>query len=350
MCIPAVSPTIDVDRSPTYQRTSRDVHVKETEEIMQRRRIDGIRPGARLTLGSAATAVGLVLAVGTFGGSASAATASKPAHARSPKAAKHASATRPVYEIDATGAMRFELPKAKAPAGWVTVKLVNQDPTMPHEANLFRLHSGVTPAQFTSALQGPGGEGAVAALADSVGGPAAVSGSRPASTVVDLKPGATYMVICNVQGADGKPHWAHGMVGHFTVRDRRASVPAPTAKSTVTLVDNSFEVPVDVDWSGSIDVVNRSTDDAHQMQILAPAPGKTIADVEAALKAPPGSAPAGPPPYVGAGGVSAIGPGEHQVFDANLQPGQYLLVCFVADAQTHLPHFLTGMLAPITVG
>jgi hypothetical protein len=77
--------------------------------------------------------------------------------------------------------------------------------------------------------------------------------------------------------------------------------------------------------------------------------GKTLDDVKAAIAAPPGSAPAGPPPYVFHGGVAAIAPGTDQVFQPDLEPGDYLLVCFITDPATGKPHFALGMVTPITV-
>lgn len=82
---------------------------------------------------------------------------------------------------------------------------------------------------------------------------------------------------------------------------------------------------------------------------LGPAPGKTLADVKHALLAPPGSAPAGPPPYRLYGGVAALPPGGQQVTTLHLPRGKYLLVCFIQDPKTHVPHVAMGMIATITV-
>lgn len=230
----------------------------------------------------------------------------------------------------------------------MTIKLVNKDPQLPHQAQLFRLHDGTTIDQFTQALMTPAGEGAVISLADPEGGPNAISGSSPATTYVNLDAGATYMVICAIPAPDGKPHYAHGMIAHFTVDETAGSATQPEAASTITLSNFKFSVPDDVDWTKPIDVANEGTE-PHELVIVGAAPGKTLDDVKAAIAAPPGSAPAGPPPYVFAGGVAAIAPGSDQVFQPDVASGDYLLVCFITDPATGKPHFALGMVTPVTV-
>jgi hypothetical protein len=244
--------------------------------------------------------------------------------------------------------MGYSFPADMAPAGWVTIKLVNQDAMLPHQAQLFRLHDGTSVDAFTSALMSPAGEGAVVPLADPVGGPNAISGSTPVTTYVQLDPGATYMVICAIPAPDGKPHYAHGMIGHFNVAQAAGTATRPQPKSTITLSNFSFGVPDDVDWSQPIDVANKGTE-PHELVVVGAAPGKTLDDVKAALQAPPGTAPAGPPPYVFLGGVGAIAPGSDQVFQPQVPSGNYLLVCFITDPATGKPHFALGMITPITV-
>jgi hypothetical protein len=262
-----------------------------------------------------------------------------------------AAALPPAFEIDAssnTSGMGYTFPEDTAPAGWVTIKLVNQDPQLPHQAQLFRLHDGTSADQFTQALLSPAGEGAVIPLADPAGGPNAISGNTPATTYVKLDPGATYMVICAIPAPDGKPHYAHGMIGHFSVAETPGTATQPAAASTITLTNFKFGVPDSVDWTKPIDVANQGTQ-PHELVIVGAAPDKALDDVKAALQAPPGTAPAGPPPYVFLGGVAAIAPGTDQVFQPHVASGNYLLVCFITDPATGKPHFALGMITPITV-
>lgn len=258
-----------------------------------------------------------------------------------------APAELPLFEIDAEAngtSMSYKFPKDTAPAGWVDVRLVNQGQQTSHEAQLFLLHDGVTPDQFTQALLGPAGEGGVVSMADPTGGPNAIVQGGTADAYVELKPGATYMVICPITGADGKPHYSHGMIGHFTVSSTPGTASEPAASSTLTLKDFSFDVPDSTSWHGLVKVVNDGTQ-PHEMSILKPTEGHTVEDIENYFKA----APTGPPPFVGAGGVTAIDPNTSQTFVSSLQPGKYLLICFVVDPKTHQPHFMLGMTKAIDV-
>src|SRR5699024_7366372 len=123
---------------------------------------------------------------------------------------------RQTYEIDADattadGRMSYTLPPGEAPAGAVTVTLKNNATMMPHQAQLMKLHPGVTAERFTTAIDGPGGIGAAIPLADFAGGPNAVMPGGESSVTVQLDPGAAYMVICRLPGPGGEPHYALGM-------------------------------------------------------------------------------------------------------------------------------------------
>ncbi|MGH3436440.1 MAG: hypothetical protein ACRDRN_08220 [Sciscionella sp.] len=301
--------------------------------------------GATVRIACAFLALALAGGLAACGSSA----ASQPGNqARTP--AEAAAATQlPTFEIDAGDGMRYTLPKRTAPSGSVMVTLVNRDEDMAHQAQLFRLHDGVTMKQFTEELLSPGGIGAVLPLSDPSGGPDAVGPGHKASVVTVLAPSATYAVICSVPGKDGTPHYMHGMVTSFTTAATEGKATPPDVASTITMRHMRYQVPASVDWSKPIEVANKSTDDPHEMQVLGPAPGKTLKDVQHYLMAPPGSAPAAPPPYRAYGGVAALAPGGHQIVTLHLPAGHYVLLCFVVDPKTHMPHFAMGMLTPITV-
>lgn len=257
--------------------------------------------------------------------------------------------TPPTFEIDAEMPYKFVLPEKTAPSGYVTIKLVNNDKTMSHQAQLVKLRDGVSFEQFKSDLTGKVGEAAMMMDGTPAGGPNAIGPGKSDTAIANLVPGATYAVVCNIPAPDGKSHSDHGMITSFSVSKQPGVNKTPTSASTIKLIDFAFEVPANVDWSKPIDMVNNGKQ-AHEMAILAAAPGKTLADVQKALKAPPGTAPAGPPPYDVVGGIAAIAPGQSQVFQPKLAPGKYLLVCFIADsAPPHLPHFMKGMITEIDV-
>ncbi|MGZ4508165.1 MAG: hypothetical protein ACXVX0_13035 [Blastococcus sp.] len=94
-------------------------------------------------------------------------------------------------------------------------------------------------------------------------------------------------------------------------------------------------------------LVNRGTQ-PHQAQLARFVPGKGVADFQAALKLPDPNA------FLSVfdrfvGGPNVVAPGHSQTTIQNLDPGKYLILCFVPDAVTHMPHFLMGMYAPFSV-
>lgn len=82
----------------------------------------------------------------------------------------------------------------------------------------------------------------------------------------------------------------------------------------------------------------------HHVAIVRLDSGKTLADVEAALKTQ------GPPPkwFVEVGGPNAPDPKAQANATLNMQPGSYVLLCFV-DIPGNVPHFAKGMVRPLTV-
>ena len=49
------------------------------------------------------------------------------------------------------------------------------------------------------------------------------------------------------------------------------------------------------------------------------------------------------------GGVVGLSKGLHAYFTANLDVGDYVLVCFLQDAKDGKPHFVHGMVQPFKI-
>lgn len=86
----------------------------------------------------------------------------------------------------------------------------------------------------------------------------------------------------------------------------------------------------------------------HQAQIAKFRPGKGVADFTALLSNP------NPEAVLGlferfTGGPNVVVPGQSQTTYQNLAPGNYLVLCFVTDPTTHMPHFAMGMYAAFQV-
>jgi len=84
--------------------------------------------------------------------------------------------------------------------------------------------------------------------------------------------------------------------------------------------------------------------EVHQISILQLAKGKTLADYAAAMKA---NKPA--PWAIGVGGPNAAGPGQTIDATVTLDPGNYILVCWVPSPGAPVPHMAKGMIQPLTV-
>ncbi len=74
-------------------------------------------------------------------------------------------------------------------------------------------------------------------------------------------------------------------------------------------------------------------------------PGKTAADLlawnpEVATE---------PPPARFLGGTVALAPSGESLVEADLAPGNYVLICYIPDAKDGKPHVAHGMVLPFTV-
>lgn len=94
-------------------------------------------------------------------------------------------------------------------------------------------------------------------------------------------------------------------------------------------------------------VVNQGKE-PHQAVILRLAAGKTVADFLPAMQAMAKN-PASPPPWSGEmGGPNATLPGDSSNATQVLQPGNYLLACFIPSADG-VPHMMKGMFRSLVV-
>ena len=227
-------------------------------------------------------------------------------------------------------------------AGLVTIRLRNAG-TQPHQATIVRFHDGVTFAQFATAFA-HGGSGAAMALVDFEGGVNTVDPGTTAVAYSKLTAG-NYALLCFVQGPDGLPHAAKGMVMPFQVVGPAHSVRTPQTKGTVGL--SSYKIHLPAGFGHGLYAVTNSADEPHELAIVKVAAGKTPNDVMNFLME---TTPSGPPPFSGVGGVAALSPGLTSYGAADLKPGHYVALCFVPDDQApHLPHFMMGMFQPFTV-
>ena len=121
-----------------------------------------------------------------------------------------------------------------------------------------------------------------------------------------------------------------------------ASFDPATHVAVIHAKDFSFDAPdsITAGWT-TFHFVNDGPA-LHHAQLVRLDSGKTVADLEAALKQ-------GPPKWiVEMGGPNAPDPGSSTDATVSLEPGQYAFICFV-DIPDHVPHFTKGMVRGLTV-
>lgn len=243
-------------------------------------------------------------------------------------------------------------------AGLVRIVLKNIG-TEPHQAQLIRLHKGVSAKDYIDSLIKTHGATAVT-LGDATGGANVVDPGGSQTTWSNLRAG-NYVVLCFQSAGDhGAPHFALGMTATFTVSGwaRWARPPGhvqgtisaytiepPAGSSAMPIM--GFHMPKVIDEDGLYIFRNTAKSDTHELSLLPLAPGKTAADVVAWVR----SGGIGTPPVLGdAGGAGALKPGTMEWLRmSNLKPGQYVAVCFVPDDKTGIPHVAMGMAQQFTV-
>ena len=154
---------------------------------------------------------------------------------------------------------------------------------------------------------------------------------------------AVALCACSSKEA-AKPDSAAATQAGAGTANANASFDPTTRVATVIAKEFAFVGPdsITAGWT-TFRMKNEGTV-LHHVAIARIDSGKTMTDVEAALKNP------GPPPawLVGVGGPNAPDPGAESNATLNLQPGQYVMLCFV-DIPGNVPHFAKGMVHPLVV-
>jgi len=235
-------------------------------------------------------------------------------------------------------------------AGWTTFRLVNQG-TQPHMGQLIRLGPGNTLANFLKTYSeafrtlGSRYEGV-----KRLGGPGVAAPQQTSNATLYLEPG-NYAWICLFNLPDGIPHVVgHGMARSFVVQaadGNPAPRTAPKADLVIRLVDYEFRLSTPLKVGPQTIRVENAGPDSHEVGVVKLAPGKTIEDFKALIQHPEQGLSENTMTI--AGGVTGLAAGAEAYFEADLTPGDYLLLCFVTapDGRSHVEH---GMIQQIHVG
>lgn len=133
--------------------------------------------------------------------------------------------------------------------------------------------------------------------------------------------------------------------------DSAATAIAPAAAApnivNITATEYKFDAPAEVPAGMTTFTLTDSGKEIHHASLIKLDSGKTMDDLMAGMKA---MKPGTPPPgwVVAAGGANAVVPGNSASLTMNLEPGNYVLACFVPDAKG-VPHIMHGMAKALTV-
>lgn len=230
-------------------------------------------------------------------------------------------------------------------AGLIPFALVNNG-TQPHQAQLARLKPGVTRQQVFDAFVTQGDQARGAGLLLFVGGPDTVSPGYGQETLLAL-PAGEYVILCLVVDADGISHVSKGMLYFLTVTPTPSAEKAqnlPSTAGTINITDTGYTLPTALTRTGKLNfLVNNTDTEAHELNIIKLAQGKSISDVIAFFQSP-----FGPPPFEEEGGMATLSAHHTGWLSTDLDAGNYAVVSFVPTA-TGKPQLLSGMYSAFTV-
>jgi len=249
------------------------------------------------------------------------------------------------YQSVTIKAMDFSFDQPKTiPAGLVDLTFVNNG-AQPHQIQLVRINNG-NYDEFASALKKNGPVPSTLQLVTAAGGANTIDPGGKQEVILNLTQGE-YASICFVSGSDNIPNYLKGMLQQLTVTgSSNTSQTQPQANATITLKDFAIEVPNKVTAGAVTWKVTNDGPQLHEMDIVKLHSGVTYDQFKKILFSP--NPPSGPPPFDYAGGIAALQPGTSGWMKLNLQPANYVALCFVPDVKTGKPHFMLGMVSSFT--
>ena len=133
-------------------------------------------------------------------------------------------------------------------------------------------------------------------------------------------------------------------VSTSNLRDARADAALKVPVVTVHAKDFAFDIPKSIPAGPTTFRLVNDGKEFHHLSIIKLEQGKTIADFGEAMKA-------GHPPEwaVAYGGPNAAVPGQTIAATIDMEPGNYVVVCFIPSPGEQTPHAAKGMIAPLTV-
>jgi len=240
----------------------------------------------------------------------------------------------------------FEAPDALQ-EGWTAFRLVNNGDRL-HAALLVKLEQGGTLDEFREAYAGAWESGGPWNALDLRGGLVAPPPQGSTNATLHLTPGH-YVWYCPMHFEGGVPHVLdHDMARPFVVTQRQGSAPMPIAPEPtvmITMVDYAFGLSAPLTAGRHVIRVENQGLEGHEVILMRLAPGKTLEDIQIWLGDPESQ----PPISSSLGGVVLEEAGaEEAYFEAELTPGDYVLLCTIT-APDGRPHWEHGMILQMRV-
>jgi len=151
------------------------------------------------------------------------------------------------------------------------------------------------------------------------------------------------MLLSMIPDAQGVPYLAHGMVTPMEVT-AVVDTAEPVADGEVKLLDFAFVLPPEIKAGEQTWKIVDEGQQAHEMQLIKLAEGKTMDDVQPWMHQPEGA-----PPFANVGGIQGIDAGETAYLHLNLTPGNYVALCHIPDTESMKEHMELGMVLPFIV-
>ncbi len=227
-----------------------------------------------------------------------------------------------------------------AVAGLTRVRLVNAGKAA-HHVQFLRLAPGRTAKDYIAAVAA---KDFAPAWVTAVGGPGVPASGDTSEVLMTLEPGQ-YMLLCYITDGKGTPHLMLGMFRQLTVVPSASGYrPEPAEDARMTLDDYSFTITPKLTAGRRIVRVENRAVQPHEAALVRLKPGVTELQFRAWL-----AKRGGQPPFIPVSGVMALGRGQVNHLDVELQRGAYALFCFVPDAEDGRPHVAHGMVQMLRV-
>jgi hypothetical protein len=246
-------------------------------------------------------------------------------------------------QIDVTSSdAGMDVPVTTVGPGFVRFDVTNES-EHEHALAIARLQEGVVSGDIPGLLANPD----FSVMLDAVeffGGVNAVAPGSTFTSTVELVPG-DYVLLDYGEGPDG-PWFLHdGFVHELEVTDGEPVGAAPDADVQISEIDMGFVIP-DRIASHSVWEITNDGDQSHELDLVKLDPGVTPEQALDVLMNGDGEALPGEEVNI----LGGLAPGRTAYVDVDLEPGEYLAVCFWPDFEHDgAPHFMEGMYAPFVV-